>query len=160
MAEVARPALHLTAAIAGGIPGVGAPIKVAIDSLLIILDGLAQKGQNKADIRDLRVRMQRILSIIDAGAGDNPRADNFVKQLADTEKRLWEAQKISRSFFKTQKVSRVVKSCVNDVNNYMNEYQLAMMTDFHARLRQQEAVKARSWLVRLRARLRLKVRVK
>ncbi|KAG6826147.1 hypothetical protein H0H92_000972 [Tricholoma furcatifolium] len=37
--EVARPALRLGAAIASGIPGAGAPLKAAINSLLIVLDG-------------------------------------------------------------------------------------------------------------------------
>ncbi|KAG6805511.1 hypothetical protein H0H92_015135 [Tricholoma furcatifolium] len=37
--EVARPALRLGAAVASGIPGAGAPVKAAINSLLIVLDG-------------------------------------------------------------------------------------------------------------------------
>ncbi|KAG6826239.1 hypothetical protein H0H92_000601 [Tricholoma furcatifolium] len=126
--EVARPALRLGASIASGIPGAGAPVKAAINLLLIVLDGFDQSAQNRVHIRDLRDRVRRLSDILEAGASYNPRMDIFIqsfqvvgigvslmpslRQLANTEKKLLEAQNMSK--FRYEKVSEVIQACNND----------------------------------------------
>ncbi|KAG6811043.1 hypothetical protein H0H92_009202 [Tricholoma furcatifolium] len=135
--EVSRPALRLGGAIASGIPGVGAPVNAAINSLLIVLDGLYKSHQNRADIQDLRVRMRRLLDIVD-WAGDNARTYIFIHQLKETEGILLDVQNMSP--LRYEKISEVIKSCADDVNNYINEYTMTTIMELRVKLEQQHTL--------------------
>ncbi|KAG1729497.1 uncharacterized protein EDB91DRAFT_1253011 [Suillus paluster] len=125
--DLAQLALPLVQTAVGVIPLVGPPMKVAIGGLLEILQAVDRRGQNRADLDGLELRLHRLSShLCNAPPVQDPleqsRRDSLVSMLQETSAQL---TKLHRRVLAYTSVTQAIAGCSSQIDRYLAEYSLS-----------------------------------
>ncbi|KAG2029163.1 hypothetical protein BDR03DRAFT_1018802 [Suillus americanus] len=122
--DMAQLALPFVQAIAGAIPLVGAPMQAAISGLLTGLQTIDRHSQNKADLDNLTLRLNRlVLNLCNAPPAWDPveqsRRDSFVRMLQDTSARVTTSRE---HYLASTSVTQAIAGCFTEIDRYLADY--------------------------------------
>ncbi|KAG1736577.1 hypothetical protein EDB19DRAFT_1031768 [Suillus lakei] len=125
--DMAQVALPLVQAVASAIPLVGAPMQAAINGLMIGLEAIDRRSQNKSDLDSLTLRLDRLsLNLDNAPPACDPveqlRRDDFVRMLRDTSARV---TTLNERFFASTSVTQAIAGCFTEIDRYLADYLLS-----------------------------------
>ncbi|KAG1718850.1 hypothetical protein EDB19DRAFT_2030819, partial [Suillus lakei] len=122
--DMAQLALPLVQAVAGAIPLVGAPMQAAIGGLLTGLQAIDRHGQNKADLKSLNLRLDRLSrDLCNAPPAMDPleqsRRDTFVSMLHSTSARV---SSLHERCLASTPATQAIAGCFTEIDRYLAEY--------------------------------------
>ncbi|KAI6016202.1 hypothetical protein EDC04DRAFT_546875 [Pisolithus marmoratus] len=103
VSDVTQITLFVVQAVAGGIPVVGAPLKMAIGGLIASLQMIDNYIQNREDLDGLTRRLRQAL----------------IKMLGDTANKL---KKLQNGFFVSARLTKEIAACSGKINDHLLEF--------------------------------------